>query len=227
MNENTGSKQRDVHGVEDDRPDGRRTMGVPWGFTLVELLVAVSILMLLMGLLFGALKGVRERGRQIQCMNNLKQLSLAMTSYAEENDGFLPLYRASSTSPYVRWFDAMYKYYGMPKILKCPSDKTPDGPASFPENASSSQRLGCSYGINWYVSGTGNPHRCDEVQRLADFLLIADGAYWSYIDRTTLVCEGEPAASGVEPRHGGRFNVLWLDGHVSSEENLKNSNIYP
>jgi len=57
------------------------------GFTLVELLVVISIIALLMAILMPALAKVREQGRSIVCQSNLRQMAMAMVLYAEVNDG--------------------------------------------------------------------------------------------------------------------------------------------
>jgi prepilin-type processing-associated H-X9-DG protein len=57
----------------------------------VELLVVITIIGMLVALLLPAVQAVRERGRQTQCTNNLKQLGLAMTSY-DTSKGQLPGY---------------------------------------------------------------------------------------------------------------------------------------
>jgi prepilin-type N-terminal cleavage/methylation domain-containing protein/prepilin-type processing-associated H-X9-DG protein len=59
------------------------------GFTLVELLVVITIIGMLIALLLPAVHAVRERARQTQCLNNLKNLSLAAISH-DSSKGQLP-----------------------------------------------------------------------------------------------------------------------------------------
>lgn len=62
------------------------------GFTLVELLVVMAVIAVLAGLIFPVYAHVKAKGKQTACLSNLRQLWSASTMYAQEYDGYLPMY---------------------------------------------------------------------------------------------------------------------------------------
>ena len=60
------------------------------GFTLIELLVVIAIIAVLIALLLPAVQAAREAARRAQCVNNLKQLGLAVANYESDNGSIPP-----------------------------------------------------------------------------------------------------------------------------------------
>jgi prepilin-type N-terminal cleavage/methylation domain-containing protein len=60
------------------------------GFTLVELLVVVSIIAILATIAFQVGKSMTDRSNSTKCVNNLRQIGVAIAQYSMENEGYLP-----------------------------------------------------------------------------------------------------------------------------------------
>jgi prepilin-type N-terminal cleavage/methylation domain-containing protein/prepilin-type processing-associated H-X9-DG protein len=75
------------------------------GFTLIELLVVIAIIAVLIALLLPAVQAAREAARRAQCVNNLKQLGLAIHNYISQQNCIPPLVanisKAESGDPWV------------------------------------------------------------------------------------------------------------------------------
>ena len=61
-------------------------------FTIIELLIVISIIAILAGMLLPALSSARKKARDIACMNSLKQQGTLILSYADISDGSFPYY---------------------------------------------------------------------------------------------------------------------------------------
>ncbi|MEO0514618.1 MAG: type II secretion system protein [Planctomycetota bacterium] len=73
-----------------DRPEATPLTPRDHGFTLIKLLVLISIIALLIGIFLPALGAARDSARGVKCLANLKQMGFASLAYADENKGLLP-----------------------------------------------------------------------------------------------------------------------------------------
>ncbi|MCK6457354.1 MAG: DUF1559 domain-containing protein [Phycisphaerae bacterium] len=67
-------------------------------FTLIEMLVSVSIIAVLMSLLLPALRGAREKARRVTCQSNLRQIDAALWNYSIGAEGLLPFVETPMTN---------------------------------------------------------------------------------------------------------------------------------
>jgi prepilin-type N-terminal cleavage/methylation domain-containing protein/prepilin-type processing-associated H-X9-DG protein len=127
------------------------------GFTLVELLVVISISALLMTILMVALRAAREQARRTRCGSNLRQLSLGLTMYADAYNNWLPQTadHRDPNNPQKNWHKnpQFMNCIGLEpnpqgrSVITCPSHHDPDkNTADFMEN--DDVGFWISYGMN-------------------------------------------------------------------------------
>jgi len=92
------------------------------GFTLIELLVVIAIISILASMLLPSLASAKGSAKRIACLNQEKQLALALHMYAGDSQGSFPPRIQTN-----RWCTTLRPYYQDLKILKCPTDTNAKG----------------------------------------------------------------------------------------------------
>jgi prepilin-type N-terminal cleavage/methylation domain-containing protein/prepilin-type processing-associated H-X9-DG protein len=157
------------------------------GFTLVEILVAVAIISVLLGVILSQVAAAREAGRKTSCLSNEHQIGLAMLQYVQDYDEHFPSgsqrYLTWNTSPPPLtgegWAGQIFSYVKQTGVFRCPDDPT-----------QVSQGLSVvSYGYNQWISSSSavsahlaaipyssNTVLCFEVSRIvADITMTDEG----------------------------------------------------
>jgi prepilin-type N-terminal cleavage/methylation domain-containing protein len=88
------------------------------GFTLLELLVVVAIICLLAAILFPVFARIRENARRASCLSNLKQISLGVLQYRQDNDDKIVMVNGGTTG---KWLDVYLPYIQDQRVFLCPS----------------------------------------------------------------------------------------------------------
>lgn len=181
------------------------------GFTLIEMLVVISIIMALAGLLVPVFTRIRESANRAKCVSNLHQIGKAITEWSIENDSAMPpgkgmagFANSETGAPLPGNLFAIEPGLNSlwnqgegviqdPRVFVCPSDIHIETLPKVGEDFTSAGQL--SYAMTGYVYPNDKPNK----------VIVADKSDKKHPDRQNV-------ASG---NHGNRFtNMLFFGGHV-------------
>lgn len=189
------------------KPPRQRNCG-RCGFSLLELLAVLAIMVILTTLFLVGLSAVMERAKQAKCINNLRQLGVAVSLYAQDNGGRLPVH---TMYWYPSWFDYVKPYLDGKKVPYCPS-------FDFKTRTPGQGYTGYSYNANF---GEINHIEGGMIQKNQMVFLhpAITPVFWEDTQSGGNPYGGWPASWGgtsyqFDFRHNDMMNVLMLDNHV-------------
>jgi prepilin-type N-terminal cleavage/methylation domain-containing protein/prepilin-type processing-associated H-X9-DG protein len=170
------------------------------GFTLVEILIVIGIIAVLAGLLLTVRSRASDQARAAQCMNNLRQIGLALTMYAQSNDQAFP-WGAQAEPPvtddrrqdWINWragedqlptkvnnsaiaTHTKVKGNALVQMMRCPADSMdthrPRG-SSFPYLFSYAMNYALTSDVGKLVNGNATP-RVTAINRPAEKILVVE-----------------------------------------------------
>jgi len=199
-------------------------------FTLIELLIVVTVLMILVSLLQPSFLSMTNKARTVTCQTNLKSQGSALSIYISDHDHFFPIIAnysgLSGNKGNTRYYASnrlgltdrpLNHYLGMdPKLSQCPSDLGDGLNKQYNKNLTTCYE---NFGTSYLVQFRGNPFRVkhlfhnttpvslNELPSLSNKLVTAD---WPWHPNRTL---SMPESRWHSP-DSRSFNTLFADGHT-------------
>ncbi len=219
-----------------------RTAGLRSAFTLVELLIVTSIVVILVGVLIPTLSRSIRAAKATVCMSNLKDLYRSLDMYRTDNRGWLPAVDGDSAFRSAEaWSAALFKHNPEGRgVLICPEDPWSGILRDSYAHGNGHDDFPSSYGMNDFIVsspnsflaniGSASPKHPDSTILVADMgpdelvYSVHDGispAPSRNFGRLSIddgYAIGQPPGYQFYPwlsgRHSGRINVLSLIGNV-------------
>lgn len=189
------------------------------GFTLVELLVSIAIIAIMGAILIPVVGHIRNKVDNATCINNMRQLGLAVTMFAQENNGQLPLsIQPDQSDPesmiswqilMMRQLEVPFAKHGDTSVFICPSHSH-----TYPVEAYR------TYAINLTGdSPTSNAPNLMTLSTPSKTALLVESKHESngagYVSLSRSV-NGGSGQHRLEARHDGMMNMFMADGHMDS-----------
>ncbi len=174
-------------------------------FTLIELLVVIAIMGILAGTLLSAIGKAREGGRRAQCINNLRQIGIAMATYSDEHN--FKMVRAFNENFDPVWYVDLGRYLDNRNIFACPNYKKHNYDLPWESFSYGYNYAGLNDTWVWPWAGLD----ITQIKSPTQCIMVTDSSdswdpSWSYcyIDKWM----------GLYGRHSDGVNILFVDGHV-------------
>jgi prepilin-type N-terminal cleavage/methylation domain-containing protein len=205
------------------------------GFTLIEVLVVIAVIAILAGIMFPVFSQVREKGRQVMCLSNQKQIGMALRMYQQDYDG--RNMHSNDCDYWPVWVNSQLilgNYMRNFAVWRCPSDR---GLSPVVNQQDPCFYRFFSYSFNRWMDGRLDGVIDNSAQHVVFFDGNEhDGGSEGNCDWPIVESEQDWPCWEVDPeylpgftRHSGGFIATYHDGHARWHRlnTLKRANFVP